>query len=132
MPFASFFRDRSGVTAVEFAFIAPVLMLIICGIIEFGRFVFIGSAMDAALAKAGRHWMIAPTVSTEVVKSTYCERAFLTVCSETEFSVTTTAGTGGQLFRTIEATASFNSPLSGLLPLPPRISRSETIPIYPT
>ena len=45
-------RDREGATAVEFAFIVPVVILLICGSIELGRTVMVQHILEEA-ARAG-------------------------------------------------------------------------------
>jgi Flp pilus assembly protein TadG len=47
-------RARQGATAVEFALIAPVLFLILLGIMEVGRAFWIQSALDFAVQEAAR------------------------------------------------------------------------------
>lgn len=124
-----YFRDRRGVTAVEFAVIAPCLIALILGTFEIGRYMFTYNSMDAALAKAARIWMIDPTVPESDVKTAYCERAFLTDCAATEFSVITQS-VDGQTWRTINASTAFESPVSGFLPIPRSVARTEKVPIY--
>jgi len=47
-------RDQRGATAVEFAFVAPVFLILVFGIIETGL-VFVGSlVLDGAVAEAAR------------------------------------------------------------------------------
>ncbi len=122
-------QDQRGVTAVEFALISPVLIALIFGTFELGRFMFSNNAMEAAVAKAGRMWMIDPAISEGDVKQAYCERAFLTDCTRTRFTVTTQS-IDGQTWREIEVVAPFESPVSGMLPFPEFMTRTEMVPIY--
>ncbi len=48
-------RDSDGVTAVEFALIAPVFVLILMGIIEFSLVMFVSSVMEGATSASGRY-----------------------------------------------------------------------------
>ncbi len=50
----SLMRDRSGATIVEFALIAPVLILITVGIIELALVIFIASTIESAVFEASR------------------------------------------------------------------------------
>jgi len=47
-------RDRKGSTAVEFAFIAPVLFAVILGTIDIGRYLWTLSTMQNAADEAAR------------------------------------------------------------------------------
>lgn len=45
---------RKGVTAIEFAFVAPVFLLMICGIIEFSVIAFVSTVMESATGITSR------------------------------------------------------------------------------
>lgn len=124
-----FLHDRRGVTAVEFAIISPILILMIFGVIETGRFMFINTSMDSALANSARIWMVDPSTPDSTVAASYCEQVTLTNCDATQIDISDKT-VDGQTWRTISASTDFVSPLAGLIPLPTRVSRSETIPIY--
>jgi Flp pilus assembly protein TadG len=47
-------RDRSGVTAVEFAMLLPLFMTLLFGIIEFAQVVFFQAALQHAVTAAAR------------------------------------------------------------------------------
>jgi Flp pilus assembly pilin Flp len=47
-------RDRRGVAAVEFAIVAPVLLLLIMGGMEVGHTMYVNSVMLGMIQKAGR------------------------------------------------------------------------------
>ena len=48
-------RDSEGVTAVEFAMIAPVFVLVLMGIVEFSLVMFVTSVMEGATSASGRY-----------------------------------------------------------------------------
>jgi len=129
MRIGNFLKDRRGVTAIEFAIVSPILILMIFGVIETGRFMFINNAMDSALANSARLWMVDPSTPESTVKATYCERFTLTSCDTTQFVVSTKT-VDGQNWRTLSASTDFTSPVAGLLPLPTRVTRTESVPIY--
>jgi hypothetical protein len=58
-----FAADRSGTVLVEFAFIAPVLLLMLLGMIEIGRFHLTRSTLETAVAAAMRTATIDPAAS---------------------------------------------------------------------
>jgi len=47
-------RDNSGATLVEFAFVAPTLLLMIMGIAELGHGIYIRAILDGTMEEAGR------------------------------------------------------------------------------
>jgi Flp pilus assembly pilin Flp len=48
-------RDRRGVTAVEFAMIAPIMCMGICAFLEVGYQAYIGAVLQGAVNEAGRN-----------------------------------------------------------------------------
>jgi Flp pilus assembly protein TadG len=47
--------DVGGVTAIEFALIAPVFVMLLMGIVEFSLIMFVNSTMEGATAASGRY-----------------------------------------------------------------------------
>ncbi len=47
-------RDQRGVTVIEFALIAPVMLAMICGTIELGHLMFARAALEGAVVEAAR------------------------------------------------------------------------------
>ncbi len=60
---AAFARDRSGAAALEFALVGLPLILLILGLVEFGRALYVRAALDAAADRAQRVLLIAPDTS---------------------------------------------------------------------
>jgi Flp pilus assembly protein TadG len=58
--------DRAGVAAIEFAILGPVLLVLLIGIIEFGRLLWLENALQYAVAQASR----CVTIDTSVCGST--------------------------------------------------------------
>lgn len=50
----SLWSDNEGVTAVEFALVAPVFLMIIAGSLDLGQMVYAKSVLDGAVEKAAR------------------------------------------------------------------------------
>jgi len=46
--------DQTGVTIVEFAFIAPIFLLLLIGIFDIGHMIYIRSVLQGAMQNAGR------------------------------------------------------------------------------
>jgi Flp pilus assembly pilin Flp len=60
-------RDRRGVTAVEFAILAPAMITLICGSLELGHMLFARVALEGAVVEAART-ATATLESTEVAR----------------------------------------------------------------
>jgi Flp pilus assembly protein TadG len=85
-------RDEAGVSIVEFALVAPVLILIILGILDFGRainaYVTVGNA-----AREGTHYLsIHPTAGPSAIASAVRER--VVPLDPTQVTVTATYNDG--------------------------------------
>jgi len=57
-------RDRKGATAVEFAVIAPLLIMVIFGTLEVGRALYVHSTIQHAIEVSGRYAMVHPNASS--------------------------------------------------------------------
>lgn len=55
---AAFLGDRSGVAAVEFALIAPTLILVLVGLIDLGGMIYTRFQLDAALNAGANYAMV--------------------------------------------------------------------------
>ncbi len=69
---SSLWRDRSGVSLVEFAFVAPILLTMLYGTIEVGRVFFQANAVErglrgAALFAARSPWPLSTADQTTVL-----------------------------------------------------------------
>lgn len=51
----NFSKSQAGATVAEFAIVLPVFLLLVFGIIEFGRFTATRAQIEAALEKAGEY-----------------------------------------------------------------------------
>lgn len=80
---------RSGVAAVEFAFVAPLLFMLVFGIIEFGRMIMVHQIITNASREGARRAIIENASSTEV---TTLVSDYLTAASVTGATVTVAPG----------------------------------------
>ena len=62
----SHIHRQSGASVVEMALLLPVLLTVVFGIVDYGRFFFIRSAVTAAVADAAR-MAVLPTTTTEEI-----------------------------------------------------------------
>ncbi len=63
----SLFRDRSGANAVEFALVAPVLIILMLGIIQFGMILYTHNNMVQAAREASRFLAKEDTTEAEAI-----------------------------------------------------------------
>jgi Flp pilus assembly protein TadG len=74
--------DRSGATAVEFAILAPIMLMAMIGVIEFGRMLWVENALQYAVAQAAR----CMTIDTSVCGTLRETRDFAATSSGMKFS----------------------------------------------
>ena len=63
-------HDRRGVSAVEFALVAPVLVLMIVGVVQMSRIFFADADLRNALAAGARQATIFPLPSDDTILDT--------------------------------------------------------------
>jgi Flp pilus assembly protein TadG len=120
------FRDRLGSSAVEFAFVAPPLLLLLLGGVEVGRLVWTQSALHFAVEEAARCATADPTKcgSTTSVQNFAVSVSGVDL-SPSVFSVTTPA-CGNQ----VSATYGFQF-LSQLFPYAVNLTAQSCFPRWP-
>jgi Flp pilus assembly protein TadG len=59
-------RQRRGVTAIEFALVAPLFFMLLLGIVEFGRVFMVMELLNGAARQACRQAMIEGANSTQI------------------------------------------------------------------
>ncbi|HEY9079906.1 TadE family protein [Magnetovibrio sp.] len=104
-------KNRHGAVTVEFAIAAPMFLIFVMGLIDFGRLYWIKSTMQFAVEQTARYAMVNPSASTATLES-YAEGE--STVGGITFSATTSAS-GGINFRTITASYTF----SFLIPIVP-------------
>jgi Flp pilus assembly protein TadG len=68
-PLHSILRDRTGVSAIEFGILAPVLFAIVFGAIEYGRMFYVRQGMENAVEQGARYYMLNPSATQAAVTS---------------------------------------------------------------
>ena len=126
---ACFRRDRKGVAAIEFAFIGPILFILILGVVDLGRYFWIGHEVDQAIEIALRDAAVKRNLSESEINSSLAAR--LGAVSKGKLAISTsyissTPDTPRLL--TINITSSFK-PLGFLSSLTFPISGTGQIPI---
>lgn len=62
-------RSTRGATAVEFALVAPVFLLFVLGIIDFGRLFWVKNMMQYATEQTARYAMVTPSASLSALEA---------------------------------------------------------------
>lgn len=78
-------NERRGAAVVEFAVVAPLLLLLVLGTIEYGRFVMIQQMLTNAAREGARRATLEGASAADVVQvvSDYCADAGITGASTT-------------------------------------------------
>jgi len=84
---AYFRRDEKGVAAIEFAFIGPILFILILGVADLGRYFWIGHEVDHAIEIVLRDAAVNKNLSESQVTSLL--KARLDNVSESPFTIST-------------------------------------------
>jgi Flp pilus assembly protein TadG len=109
-----FLQCKRGVTAVEFAILAPVFLMITLSVFEVGRAMLIRGMLQYSVEEAGRFAMANPTASTTTVEAKAVASAPISLLTTDNFTVTS-AVSGTITFVTIDGTFTF----SVLVPIVP-------------
>ena len=84
---ARFRQDRKGVAAIEFAFLGPILFVLILGVVDLGRYFWIGSEVNHAIEAALRDAAVKKNMSESDITSLV--KASLSSVSKEKFAVAT-------------------------------------------
>jgi Flp pilus assembly protein TadG len=82
---ARFLHDRKGAAAIEFAFLGPILFILILGVIDLGRYFWIGSEVDHAIEAVLRDAAVKKNMSESDITSILKTR--LSAISKEKFAV---------------------------------------------
>lgn len=107
-------RNTEGTAAVEFALVAPLLFLLIFGIIESGRFYFIRGNIQHAVGEGSRLAMINTTASQSAITQRIAEYLVAVDPSDVTVSVQTQT-INGKTYKNISADYNFTTVAGGLL-----------------
>ncbi len=107
---------RIGTTAVEFALIAPVFILMIAGTLEIGRALWMGGAIKF-VAEEAAHKAVVEGATTAELQAYAVTRATEMDLPGATFS-TTTETSGGVAMLVVNASIAY-SPILKLAPIPP-------------
>jgi Flp pilus assembly protein TadG len=85
---ARLWSARGGVTAVEMAFLLPVFLMFLMGIVEFGRALWTQTALQFAVEAAARCEAVSPSLCTPDAQTYAANQAFGMSIPSTDFTYT--------------------------------------------
>jgi Flp pilus assembly protein TadG len=123
--------NEKGAAAVEMAFVLPLFLLFVIGIVEFGRVYWTLNSMQLAIDEAGRFAMLNTTSSDSQIIS--IAQANLYGLDSSLFTVTSNSQTtGGVIYKVITASYTFSFVAPDVLPFGNIVlSRSTSVPLMP-
>jgi Flp pilus assembly protein TadG len=126
-----FLKSERGNAVVEAAFVLPLFLLFVLGIVEFGRLYWVRSSMQLAVSEAGRHVMLNSDATDESL-TTIVNDSLYGLDSD-DFTLTfTDQVTGGISFKAIRATYQYNLLAGGILHFGPiTLTATSTVPVLP-
>ncbi len=125
-----FFRGQRGQEIIEFAFMLPLLALLLAGVIEFGRAFYEYNILSKSVRNAARYLSAAEISSTGTIPATYATRArniavygnigssgtpALPGLSTGQINVSSTVAAAGEIYVTVRASYPYQSLFSFLL-----------------
>ena len=124
-------KDTEGATAVEFALIAPLLFILIFGLVEFGRLYWLQGSMAYAVEGAGRYAMLNISASNTDVINIAKTNLYGIDPTSVNFTVSG-SNSGGVNYLTIVAQSSFNFIPDNLLSYGTiNLSKQVRVPLLP-
>jgi hypothetical protein len=91
-------RDCGGVTIIEFAFVAPVMIVLLSGLLEFGYVAFARSTLESAILDASRSARVAecPGEAAALIEQEVVERMAIVASHDDQPPVLTVQSYGNE------------------------------------
>lgn len=106
-------RDSSGATAVEFALILPLILVLLGGMLEFGRAMWVRQDLQFAVEEAVRYGLAHDTISADTISARVTDAMQAVGPSSSAVTVTTTLAADSI---TVTASVNFVPVFSGIIP----------------
>ncbi|GGE77392.1 TadE/TadG family type IV pilus assembly protein [Sphingomonas prati] len=109
---ADLFDDRRGATIVEFAIVAPVLIILLFGLLDLGYDVYVKAQLEGAMEQAGRNSTLETNAKNGAAIDAFVESRVRNVVSRATFVPTRMAYTA---FKDVQKEESYsdNKPANG-------------------
>lgn len=124
-------RDVRGVSAIEFALIAPTLLLLIFGLIQVGIMFNAQTGLRHAVAEGARYATLWPNPTDEQIRARVTDRRFgMNPALITGPTVTRGMGGPDGNFQYVELTMTYNMPINFFFVSLPSVPITETRRAY--
>ena len=117
-----YLQNNRGVAAVEFAICLPILILLVCGSIEFGLLFYNQQVITNASREGVRAGIVAETVNADIIQivENYCSGKLINLngANELQTDAVTVSGSntaGGIAILTVSVTYDYNFLFAGIL-----------------
>jgi Flp pilus assembly pilin Flp len=81
-------RDNRGAAALEFAFVAPIMILMLMGLLDMGHQIYVQAVLEGEMQKAARDSALESGVTNSTAIDTKVKNAVLNVAASATFAVT--------------------------------------------
>jgi hypothetical protein len=124
-------QDQRGNAVVEAAFVLPIFLLFILGVVEFGRLYWVRHSMQLAVTETGRYALIHTTATDTELTSVMANTMY--GLNVENFDLTfTNQTTNGINYKVVNATYDYSFIAQGFLGLSPiTLTASSIVPILP-
>jgi Flp pilus assembly protein TadG len=101
-------KNRWGATAVEFALVFPVFIVMVAGIVELSRAMWIKATLQFAIEQTARHAVVNTSLTTDELE-TYAATQLPSLSGDDITFTATSTSTGGFDYVTLSASYSFTT-----------------------
>ncbi len=98
--------DDRGVAAVEFALVAPFFLMMVLGLIDFGRMFWVKSTMQFVVEQSARHAMVNPAITTTLLED-YADTQSANIGLTNATFIATSSSSGGINYMSIRGSYTF-------------------------
>lgn len=131
MRYRKLYNNQTGSAAVEAAFVLPLFLLFIIGVIELGRAYWVQHTLQLSVSDAGRYVLVQPTASDNEIETRARSSLYGLNGNNVTYNISTMTQNGIN-YKVITARHPFTFAASGLLGLSPiTISMTSRNPLLP-
>ena len=126
-----YLQNNRGVAAVELAICLPILILLVCGSIEFGLLFYNQQVITNASREGARAGIVAETVNADIIQivENYCSNKLINLngANELQANAVTVSAPDAQNDRTVRVIYGYNFLFAGILNFNPITLSAQTI-----
>jgi len=126
-----YLQNNRGVAAVEFAICLPILILLVCGSIEFGLMFYNKQVITNASREGVRAGIVEGTVNADIeqIVKNYCTGKLINLngANELQTDAVTVSAPDGNNDRTVSVTYDYNFLFAGILGFTDKTLSAQTI-----